>query len=1027
MSGGHRIKSSQAVAAIFVAVCMCAASTARAGTPATTSADVCASNANPCNVTSTFDVANNAVLDFGTRTVNVSGAGQFNFGTGSGRIDCGSFTASTSSAFLNAAGATSSGSSSGSVLLQARRLCTSANPLVPCLDDGDCQLGPCGVRRCSLKTTRTCTGDTDCQLGHCGSLHRCSGSTTYFRCSTNADCDLGTCPSQITCTGRGDNPVNCADNSDCEYGSCSVGTASISLGGSVTGSSDNPATIVIRAADSVSIAKPVTLNSTSVDSDGGSLSVDARTGSITISNNINATGGGASTGGDVELNAGTDVVLQSDINVLGGDFDGGTIDLTARRDVTVTSSLIANSGAGAGFGGDISVTAGRDFSFHGVSASNKSTIETSGHMDSENDSGDGGSQDLEALRNVLLDANTRLIGNGSTPDGEGSDVTIESGAGLEIDGDVTAKAAGAQGDGGFAQITADGGTATIGPAAAFDLSGGSAGGGVLDLESISGDLSFAGDADVSGGSGGAGGSAVLVARQDASISGAMSVAGTGGGSLGAEACGLTLQSGSSLDNNVDNGANTLISHDTMKLLAGSTVTSGASGSNTLRYRSVANPPQVQGTVAPAATLVADATLAPCPLCGNRRIDPGESCDDGNAVDGDGCSADCQNENCLSQTAAPGYPAVPLCEDGDPCTTDICNTSVNNGTCQHTPKSCDDGVACTTDSCNTSDGTCRHSADDSACNDSNPCTDDFCSLTSGCSNTANSSPCDDHNRCTNNDVCSNKACHGTRINGCLFCGDGFVNPLAGEQCDDGNNENGDCCSSTCKFEAAGSSCEDGYFCTINDTCDGNGDCVTGVPNSCADTDACTQDSCSEDLAACVHAPVPRDAAACLVAPASKLQINNSNGQLKDKLSWQWSHGDAFAPEDFGTPGTDTHYTLCIYDEASTVSSLKASIDIAPSTHWISKVPSLLQYKDKTGSSEGVLKVQLRSGNAGRTQAKVLAGHANLTLPSPAGATFFHEEPNVTVQLVNDAGMCWMSQFAVADTGTNSAAIFKAQTK
>jgi cysteine-rich repeat protein len=37
----------------------------------------------------------------------------------------------------------------------------------------------------------------------------------------------------------------------------------------------------------------------------------------------------------------------------------------------------------------------------------------------------------------------------------------------------------------------------------------------------------------------------------------------------------------------------------------------------------------------------------CQLCGNGRVDPGEHCDDGNVVDGDGCSAKCQMEGCSS--------------------------------------------------------------------------------------------------------------------------------------------------------------------------------------------------------------------------------------------------------------------------------------------------------------------------------------------------------------------------------------------
>jgi len=61
-----------------------------------------------------------------------------------------------------------------------------------------------------------------------------------------------------------------------------------------------------------------------------------------------------------------------------------------------------------------------------------------------------------------------------------------------------------------------------------------------------------------------------------------------------------------------------------------------------------------------------------------------------------------------------------------------------------------------------------------------------------------------------------------------CGNGGPNP--GEQCDDGNFANGDCCSSTCQYEAAGSPCAtDGEACTA-DVCDGAGACTHAAGNS-----------------------------------------------------------------------------------------------------------------------------------------------------------------------------------------------------
>lgn len=117
-----------------------------------------------------------------------------------------------------------------------------------------------------------------------------------------------------------------------------------------------------------------------------------------------------------------------------------------------------------------------------------------------------------------------------------------------------------------------------------------------------------------------------------------------------------------------------------------------------------------------------------------------------------------------------------------------------------------------------------------------------------------------------------------------CGNGLVDP--GEQCDDGNLVDGDCCSSACTAEPAGQACgddgnlctddvcdgagacshdpntdpcDDGAFCTVGDTCAG-GSCQ-GTPRDCSGAaDQCNDGLCDEGLAQCVPDPVP-DGAAC----------------------------------------------------------------------------------------------------------------------------------------------------------------------
>ena len=48
-----------------------------------------------------------------------------------------------------------------------------------------------------------------------------------------------------------------------------------------------------------------------------------------------------------------------------------------------------------------------------------------------------------------------------------------------------------------------------------------------------------------------------------------------------------------------------------------------------------------------------AATTPCPACGDNHVDPGEECDDGNTVDGDGCSANCGAGELRGQRRRPG--------------------------------------------------------------------------------------------------------------------------------------------------------------------------------------------------------------------------------------------------------------------------------------------------------------------------------------------------------------------------------------
>lgn len=196
--------------------------------------------------------------------------------------------------------------------------------------------------------------------------------------------------------------------------------------------------------------------------------------------------------------------------------------------------------------------------------------------------------------------------------------------------------------------------------------------------------------------------------------------------------------------------------------------------------------------------------------------------------------------------------VPVVDDGVLCTVDSCDESadvvvnvpddslcgsgnmcVNPEVCDATqgcmmgpPVVIDDNIACTIDACDAVTGV-SHTPDDSECDDGMFCNGvETCDATSGCA--AGTNPADDQNPCTQdlcdegNDTVSNPpAANGTVCGssprsicvggGCQpsVCGDNQVDGGNGEQCDDGNTNNGDGCSSSCQNEVA--SCDpDGTY-------------------------------------------------------------------------------------------------------------------------------------------------------------------------------------------------------------------------
>lgn len=192
----------------------------------------------------------------------------------------------------------------------------------------------------------------------------------------------------------------------------------------------------------------------------------------------------------------------------------------------------------------------------------------------------------------------------------------------------------------------------------------------------------------------------------------------------------------------------------------------------------------------------------------------EQCDDGNMVGGDGCETDC------TFTCNKDIPVLgdPKCDDTDPCngketcsdkhtcdpgtlaadgtacgTGKVCKTGVCvDETCGDAfvsgNEECDDGNLVDGDGCNACQFSCVKSDPLRDCSTGDPCQGTSCDEgTHTCAN-----PIPEGQSCGASAVCKGGVCTPA------MCGDGVVDPAAGEECEPPNTPT---CSATCKKVAA----------------------------------------------------------------------------------------------------------------------------------------------------------------------------------------------------------------------------------
>ena len=229
-------------------------------------------------------------------------------------------------------------------------------------------------------------------------------------------------------------------------------------------------------------------------------------------------------------------------------------------------------------------------------------------------------------------------------------------------------------------------------------------------------------------------------------------------------------------------------------------------------------------------------------CGDLHAQGFEQCEDGNTEDGDGCSSSCQFEPgfiCGQTLESELYTCRPIvcgnglrgsyeyCDDGNTEDGDGCSSS-----CEF-----EDGFICELDYESFPVSSCHlFMCGDGIIDDGEECEDGNIENNDGCSSSCEFEP---------GFICENNY-ESSPITNChfLMCGDGIID--YNEECEDGNTENNDGCSSSCEFED-GFVCENDYEFSPITSCHFLmcGDGIIDDGEECDDGNLENEDGCSPD--------------------------------------------------------------------------------------------------------------------------------------------------------------------------------------
>jgi hypothetical protein len=159
--------------------------------------------------------------------------------------------------------------------------------------------------------------------------------------------------------------------------------------------------------------------------------------------------------------------------------------------------------------------------------------------------------------------------------------------------------------------------------------------------------------------------------------------------------------------------------------------------------------------------------------------------------------------------------------------------------------------------------------------------------------------------------------------------------------------------------------------------------------------------------------------------SKLQLKGSGDPAKRQLKWKWNKGAATALGDYKDPvGGSAAYRVCLYDGSGAAQPLVSAAVAAggicgTKPCWAASGSTGFKYANKAAQPDGIVKLKLKAGVAGKAQVQALGKGSLLSFPGLPLAL------PVTAQLVAADGLsteCWQTTFTEAQK--NDATGFKA---